>query len=229
MKKFIIFVLMTFLFIVGKSSAHVNHYKNIKSLEYELFLNGKFIGFHKFNFSKKGDLLVVKSIGNFKVKKLGIDLMNYQTTTEEIYKENQLIKFKSKTNQNDKIKFVNLEYNRKKSQFDIDGSSFKGKTEINSIIGSWWNHEIVTKSKQISAVSGRVLDQKVKFLGKKQIKIFNNEYNALHFLILSDDNKPLNKKKLNINVWYDSKTLLWIKSSYEKLGKWEYRLKTVVF
>ena len=229
MKKFIIFTLVALLFIIGKSVAHVNHYKKIKSLEYELFLNDKLIGLHKFNFNKKGDLLVVNSVGNFKVTKLGIDLMNYKTKTEEIYKENQLIKFKSKTNQNDKIKFVNLEYNAKNSHFYIDGSSYKGKTQISSIIGSWWNHEIVTKSKQISAVSGRVLDQKVEFLGKNKIKISDKEYNALHFLILSDDNKPLNKKKLNINVWYDSKTLLWIKSSYEKLGKWEYRLKTVVF
>ena len=53
--------------------------------------------------------------------------------------------------------------------FEIDGSSFKGQTDNNSIIGSWWNHEIINKNEtQISAVSGRILPQKVKFLGKKK-------------------------------------------------------------
>ena len=59
---------------------------------------------------------------------------------------------------------------------------------------------------------------------KKKIFINNKEYNALHFHFISDDDKPLNKKKLNMHVWYDSETLLWIKTSYDKFGEWEYRL-----
>ena len=35
--------------------------------------------------------------------------------------------------------------------------------------------------------------------------------------------------KENFNVWYDEKTLLWLKMSYEKLGQWEYRLKNYAF
>ena len=31
-----------------------------------------------------------------------------------------------------------------------------------------------------------------------------------------------------MKVWYDAKTLLWIKASYEKLGTWEYRLLEAV-
>ena len=49
-------------------------------------------------------------------------------------------------------------------------------------------------------------------------------YNTLHFHFFSDDEKPEKKKKLNMHVWYDSKTLLWLKASYNKIGKWEYRL-----
>ena len=229
MKRFLTLILIALVFVIGKSSAHVKHYENIKSLEYELFLNNEPIGFHNFKFKKNGDLLHVNSLGAFKVTKLGFDLMNYHTKTEEVYRKDKLIKFNSKTKQNDKEKYVILKANSDNSYFEINGSSFKGKTSVSSIIGSWWNHEIVTKSKQISAVSGRVIDQKVKFIGKKKIKIYNKEYDALHFLFLSDDNKPENKKKLNINVWYDSKTLLWIKSSYDKIGEWEYRLKRAIF
>ena len=119
--------------------------------------------------------------------------------------------------------------NNNEKMFDIDGSSFKGQTDSNNIIGSWWNHEIINKNVQISAVSGRILPQKVKFLGKKRIILFDRKYNALKFHFLSNDNEPLKKKKINFNLWYDEESLLWLKMSYEKLGKWEYRLKNHAF
>ena len=49
----------------------------------------------------------------------------------------------------------------------IDGSSFKGEAEDDLLVGTWWNHEIIKFSKQISPISGRVIKQKVRFLGKK--------------------------------------------------------------
>ena len=113
--------------------------------------------------------------------------------------------------------------------FDIDGSSFNGRTDSNNIIGSWWNHEIINKNVQISAVSGRILPQKVKFLGKEEIILFDRKYNALKFHFLSNDNAPLKKKKINFKLWYDAESLLWLKMSYEKLGQWEYRLKNHAF
>ena len=111
----------------------------------------------------------------------------------------------------------------------IQGSSFNGQTDKDSIISSWWNHEIVTKNKQISSVSGRVMDQKVKFLGKKKIIIKNKNYNAINFHIISDDEKKIDDKKLNIKIWYNSDNLIWLKASYEKFGTWEYRLEEVKY
>ena len=229
MKRIFFLILFSYIYFISLATGHVQHYKNIKYLKYDLFLNNELIGSHVFNFKKKEDILSVKSTGSFKVRKLGIKLMDYKTESQEIYEKEQLIKFDSKTNQNDKSKYVNLRLNKIENSFEINGSSFQGKTESSLMIGSWWNHEIVKKNKQISAISGRIMKQKVKFLGKEKIKIDDKEYDALHFHFLSDDNKPADKKKLNIHVWYDSKTLLWVKSSYNKLGKWEYRLKKANF
>ena len=47
--------------------------------------------------------------------------------------------------------------------------------------------------------------------------------------VLSDDNKPDEKKKINLHIWYEKETLIWIKMSYNKLGRWEYRLKKQLF
>ena len=57
---------------------------------------------------KTKNTLSVVTTGKFKVKKLGIDLMNYSTTTKETYLNEQLNNFISETFQNDKRKYVNL-------------------------------------------------------------------------------------------------------------------------
>ena len=230
MKKIILFLtIIITIFLPSFLSSHVNHYNNLKSLEYEIYLNNELIGTHVFNFEKNKNILSVTTHGKFKVKKLGIDLMEYSTKTKESYINGKLNNYISETFQNNKRKYVILTYNKAKNHFEIDGSSFKGSTDENNIIGSWWNHEIINKNTQISAVSGRILPQKVKFLGKKELILFDKKYKALNFLFLSNDNKPINKKKINFNVWYDEKTLLWLKMSYEKFGQWEYRLKNFIF
>ena len=79
---------------------------------------------------------------------------------------------------------------------------------------------------QISAISGRVIEQKVTFIGKEKIKIGENEFNTLHFNFKSSDESLPDSKKLNTDIWYDEKTYLWVKAAFDKTGYWEYRIKT---
>ena len=227
MKKLFFVVFSILILFTNTLSAHVNHYSQIKYLKYNIYFNNVIIGYHTFDFTKKDQILEVKGEGRFKLTKLGIDVMNYKTHSRAIYKNNQLIEFKSETIQNDKKKYTNIKATD--NSLKIQGSSFNGQTDKDSIISSWWNHEIVTKNKQISSVSGRVMDQKVKFLGKKKIIIKNKNYNAINFHIISDDEKKIDDKKLNIKIWYNSDNLIWLKASYEKFGTWEYRLEEVKY
>jgi len=221
MKKIIIFF-FSFLFLSASANSHVTHYQQFKSIEMEIFRNDKLIGINNFYFSKENDLMKVKNIVQFKVSIAGIDLMKVDSESSGIYKDDMLIKFNSKTKQNDKDKFVNLYLDQ--NQFIIDGSSFNGKTSSNYIIGNYWNHSVVKSAAQISPLSGSVKKQKVKFLGKENITLYGNNYSTLHFKILSSEDLP-DDKKINLDIWYDEKTLLLLKVSYQKLGLWEYRLK----
>ena len=217
-----ILILLFFVTLALPTKAHVQHYENLDRIEFDIYRNNHHIGKHIFSFKKFDDQLAVESEIYFEIKKLGIVFYKYHVKGTEIYKDGKLIKFNSKTNQNGKEKYVNMVLENGK--YIIDGSSYKGKTPVDYLLGTWWNHSIVKAEAQISAVSGRIIKQKVTFLGKENIKFSDKSYDTLHFNFSSTDKKLTKGKKLNTDVWYDEKTLNWVKASFEKKGKWEYRL-----
>ena len=220
-----IIILLIFISFTSPSVAHVQHYDNLNRIEFDIYRNNKNIGKHIFSFKKSGEQLAVKSEIKFEIKKLGIVLYKYYVSGTEIYKDGELVKFNSKTDQNGKKKFVNMKLEN--GEYLIDGSSYKGKAPSDYLLGTWWNHSIVKAAAQISAVSGRIIKQKVTFLGKKTIQIGEKKYNTLHFNFSSTDKKLNKDKKLNTNVWYDEETLYWVKASFKKKGKWEYKLVSI--
>jgi hypothetical protein len=220
-------ILIILLLLVSPFSAnsHVEHYNDLNHIEFDIYRNNKHIGKHIFSFRKEGNKMFVDSEINFRIKKFGVVLYKYHVKGTEVYKDGQLIKFNSKTNQNKKEKYVNMII--QDGDYIIDGSSYKGKAPTDYLIGTWWNHSIVKADAQISAVSGRIIKQKVTFLGKEQVKFGEKTYKTLHFNFSSTDKKLNKNKKLNTDVWYDEKTLNWVKASFEKKGKWEYKLVSI--
>jgi len=221
-KIIISFILISLPF---STNAHVQHYEDLKRIEFDIYRNNQNIGKHIFSFKKSNGQLQVESEINFEIKKLGIIFYKYHVKGTEFYKDGKLVKFNSKTNQNGKEKYVNMELEN--GQYIIDGSSYQGKAPIDYLLGTWWNHNIVKAKAQISAVSGRIIKQKVTFLGKETIKIDDKSYKTLHFNFSSTDKKLSKNKKLNTDVWYEEKTLNWVKVSFNKKGKWEYKLVSV--
>ena len=224
MKKFL-FSIALILFLTSENNAHVDHYSKYNYLEYELFRNNQLIGYHKYIFQRKNENLKVLSEVSFKITKLGINLYKYNAEAVENYSKGVFMGFNSKTNQNKKEKYVNISIDPNDKNLIIDGSSYKGKANKDMIIGTWWNHEIVQKKAQISAVSGRIIEQKVEFLGKEDVTINGKLYKTLKFNSSSSDPSLSKDKKLNTNIWYEEDTFLWIKAAFDKTGYWEYRLK----
>ena len=226
MKKYLLSIAIIF-FLSIEIKAHVDHYSKYNYLEYELFRNNKLIGYHKYNFKRDEDNLTIDNEVNFKITKFGVDLYKYYAKGVESYKNGIFSGFNSETNQNKKEKYVNITVDPKDNNLIIDGSSFKGKVDKDLIIGTWWNHEIVQKKAQISAVSGRIIEQKVEFKGKEEVKIGDKVYKTLRFNFSSSDPSLSKDKKLNTDIWYEEETYLWIKAAFDKTGYWEYRLKKV--
>ena len=226
MKKYL-FSIALILSLSLEINAHVDHYSKYNYLEYELFRNNKLIGYHKYEFQRNDGNLTIYNEVSFKITKLGVDLYKYYAKGVEKYKNGVFSAFNSVTNQNKKEKYVNISIDQIDKNLIIDGSSYKGKADKDMIIGTWWNHEIVQKKAQISAVSGRIIEQKVEFIGKEDVKIGEKTFKTLRFNFSSSDPSLSKDKKLNTDIWYEEETFLWIKAAFDKTGYWEYRLKTV--
>ena len=194
MKKII--VILFFVFYSSISMAHLAHYNKYSRIEMEIFRNNKLIGYNYYFFNKNGDEMIIANEIKFSVKLLGKTIFNVEGYGEEKYIKNQLISFNSKTLQNDKKKFVDLIFDKKKNKFYIKGSSYNGEASIDNIVGNWWNHELLNAESQISPVSGSVKKQVITFIGNEKIELYGKTYDVEHYKLISKKKDLSEKKKV---------------------------------
>ena len=225
MKIFFTYIIF-FLFISTNVSAHTAHYKNFKRIEMEIFRNNELIGYNYYFFKTKNDEVQVINQVKITVKLLGTAIFDIESYGEEKYKKDKLISFHSKTKQNKKKKFVNLELNAENNKFIIKGSSYSGEASKDNVIGNWWNHKLLQAESQISPVSGSIKKQVVTFIAKEKIELYGKSYETEHFKLKSQNSDLPDDKRLNFDIWFDNNTGLIVKVKYSRMGDWEYRLKS---
>ena len=198
---------------------------NLNYIEMEVLRNGDVIGFSNYKFSKENSLLKVENETKFKVDVLGVNIFKINSLGTEIYKNNNLVSFESETFQNKKVKYVNLKLSEDKTQYLINGSSYKGNATLDNVIGNWWNYKILQTDTQISPLSGSIKKQQVKYIGDEVLEILGRKINSNKFSLKSKNQKIAEDKKLDFIVWIDPNTNIILKVSYERMGSWEYKLK----
>ena len=222
MNKYIYILLLIIFVFKAYSYADSN---DIKKIEMEVFRNGEVIGYSNYFFDQKDNIIIIKNNTKFKVELFGVSVFSISSETVETYENDELIYFKSKTFQNDKEKYVNLNYDQSLKKLIVDGSSYKGEASTDCIVGNWWNHKILKANCQISPLSGSIKDQIVTFLGKENISLYGKSYLVHHYKLKSKDENIPDNKKLDFDIWFNSENNLILKVAYSKMGDWEYRLK----
>jgi len=219
--------ILIFIFIVFKTHANEKHYKDISKIEMDVLRNDQVIGHSNYSFTHSENEMSVINDTQFEVELFGVKIFSIVSKAIEKYENDKLVFFKSNTLQNKKKKYVNLNYDKKINKFIIDGSSYKGKANIDNIIGNWWNSKILRATSQISPLSGSIKKQNVNLLNKEKIELYGKNYEVLHFKLKSTDENLPDDKKLNFDIWLDPIEGIIIKVAYERMGKWEYRLKNI--
>ena len=60
---------------------------------------------------------------------------------------------------------------------------------------------------------------------KENIIIDSKSYETLHYKLKSKDESLPDDKKLDFDIWLDTREGFIVKVAYERMGNWEYRLK----
>ena len=162
---------------------------------------------------------------SFSISVLGVEVFKVKSNTEEEYRNNQLINFKSKTFQNKKEKYVRINYKEDAGNFIIEGSSYNGEVSADTPLGNWWNADILKADKQISPLSGSIKKQVVSLIGDEQILLNGNLFSTSKYTIKSKNENLSDDKKLNFEIWIDKTSKIIVKVAYNRLGNWEYRIK----
>ena len=223
MKKYIcIFYILFSFFSVFANEAH---YKNLSKIEMDVLRNEKIIGYSNYFFKHDEDSMFVENYTKFIVEMFGVKVFSIDSKSKEIYKKNKLISFESTTLQNDKKKFVKLNYDKKKNKFIINGSSYVGEANLDNVIGNWWNSKILEAKTQVSPLSGSIKKQTIKLTNKDEIEFNGKRIKLFQFKLKSTEDLP-DDKKLDFNIWLDPNKGIIYKVKYNRLGSWEYRLKS---
>jgi hypothetical protein len=215
--------LVSYILFPTIANTHVQHYKNLQRIEFDIYRNNDLVGYHKVNVKKKGDNTkeIITDI-LIEVKILGIKVHTYKSYGVETYKNEELIEFKSKTQDGSDNDYCNI----KKIS---DGKySFDGMTENKKYIyeltekfypALWWNHESLLSNNYVLGQGCRNLKTKITFLNKETKKI-NDKNEVVNFYNIKGDN-------LDINIGYTEKDLKWVDMKFTLKGDWKYKLKNL--
>ena len=222
MKKYIFIFYILFSFF--KVFAEESHYKDLSKIEMDVLRNDKVIGYSNYFFKHDKDTMIVENYTKFDVEIFNVKVFSINSKSKEIYKKNKLISFESTTSQNDKKKFVKLNYDEKKNKFIINGSSYNGEANSNNVIGNWWNSKILESKTQISPLSGSIKKQTTRLINKDEIEFKGKKIKLFQYKLKSTENLP-DDKRLDFDIWLDPNKGMIYKVRYNRLGSWEYRMK----
>jgi len=214
---------VSYILLTTAANSHVQHYKNLQRIEFDIYRNNDLVGFHKVNVKKKGEnTKEVTTDILIEVKILGIKVHTYKSYGVETYKNDELIEFKSKTQDGSDNDYCNI----KKIS---DGKySFDGMTENKKYIyeltetfypALWWNHDSLLNNNYVLGQGCRNLKTQITFL-KKETKKINEKNEVVNFYNIKGDN-------LDINIGYTEKDLKWVDMKFTLKGHWEYKLKNL--
>jgi len=223
MKKYILIFYILFSFF--NVFADESHYKNLSKIEMDVLRNNEVIGYSNYFFKHTKDTMMVENYTKFIVEMFGVKVFSIDSKSKEIYQKDKLISFESTTLQNDKKKYVKLNYDEKKNKFIINGSSYVGEANLDNVIGNWWNSKILESKTQISPLSGSIKKQTSKLTNKDEIEFNGKKIKLLQFKLKSTEDLP-DDKKLDFDIWLDPNKDIIFKVKYNRLGNWEYRLKS---
>ncbi|MEL7185196.1 MAG: DUF6134 family protein [Pseudomonadota bacterium] len=159
---------------------------------FDVSLDGKSIGYHRFEVTQDGDLERVASEAKFDVKFLFVNAYRYRHTNREVWSANCLRRFSADTRVNRKK--LSVQGSREGGQFVVDDGS--GAETLGECVMSfaYWNRDFLDAPRLLNPQSGEYVDVEVTPLERDVIEVRGKPVAARAYRISAD--------KLALTVWY---------------------------
>jgi len=163
-----------------------------RDLEYNVYLDGDRIGFHKVKITPVASGKIVETEASFAVKFLIFEAYRYLHYSKEEWSNGCLNTIQTKTNDNGEQLFVNGRL--MKDIFSIN--SLDDKKVIKGCVRSfaYWDLNLIQSPYLLNSQNGQYTSVDVVSLGGKKITLGQKLVDAMHYRIQGDE--------LEINLWY---------------------------
>jgi len=161
---------------------------------FEVFLDGKPIGFHHFELSTNGDTRELRGEARFRIKLLGFTVYDYSHQNQELWQQDCLQQIEASTENDGKDLFVRGSSSGNQMQLEHNG----GNSSLSGCVMTfaYWNPVILAQQQLLNAQTGEYLDIDVQQLGRKTLQLQGRNVPALHYRLSTDENE--------IELWYST-------------------------
>jgi len=216
------FLLIFIIFFSPNLNAHIDHNKDLKKIEFDIYRNNEKVGYHKVIFTDKNGLKEISTDVFFDIKVLGVSIYQYHSIGKEIYKNNKLIEFKSTTKDGRDKDYCNINISSN-GDYNFDGTTegkfFKYSFKKDFSLGTWWNHDVLINNNFVLGQSCRSTETKVTFLNKEE-RVINNKKQIVQFFNVKGEG-------IDIKIGFTDNSFQWVSMDFTLKGEWNYQLKTL--
>ncbi|ADQ84542.1 DUF6134 family protein [Methylovorus sp. MP688] len=188
---------MKFWHVSGIALAFVCHSAHAQEWQFNVFLDEKPIGQHRFALEENGAQRTLTSEASFDVKFLFVNAYRYRHTAKEQWNGNCLNAIEARTEENRETTIVKgaLDKSTDKAAFVLQ--SPKPKTLGDCVMTfAYWNPAMLKQTRLLNPQTGEYLDTRITALGKESITVKGQPTDAEHY--------RLEAPKLKIDLWYSS-------------------------
>ncbi|MDH5187885.1 MAG: DUF6134 family protein [Rhodospirillaceae bacterium] len=164
-----------------------------KTLSYTVLRNGSPIGTHNYILNSNGDETTVSINTDIKVKIFFATVYEFLHSSVEKWKGGMLVSIQSTTNDDGTPKELNVKGSGSALLINakVKGAARNSKAPATSIPASLWNKEIISQSRLLNTLDGKIMKVKIDNLGVETVPSNGGNEQATHYKISGELTREL--------------------------------------
>jgi hypothetical protein len=185
-------VLAFALFLVLSPIAATAQDAEDRTLVFDVFLDGKKIGYHRFEIDGPRSNAAVRSEASFDVKFLFVTAFSYRHTATESWSNGCLDEIEARTDSNGKK--LNVSGERTDGGFVVDTGDVEAELPSCVMTFAYWNPGFLEQPRLLNPQTGEYLEVEVQELGRDTIRLEGREVPARSVRVTA--------RQMDITLWY---------------------------